>query len=229
MVKHIHYFKTEADFNEARTNNYLEPWVSYTVEGESVAFNKLPITYNAVDLGLPSGTLWCDRNIGASSPEEYGDYYAWGEIAPNKATYTSQNYRFYSNSKYNSTDGKETLDPEDDAAHVVMGGEWHIPSDTQLKELINNTTTAWTTDYNGTGKVGMIVTSKINTNSIFFPAAGISADGTSDPGIRFSIWSSARRRFEDYAASTLIGNSSGMEYYSDEDRWRGLSVRGVIG
>lgn len=229
MAKYVHFFETNAEFNEERTNNYIEPWVSYTVEGDYVAYNKPPITYNVVNLGLPSGTLWCDRNIGSPSPEEYGDYYAWGEIVPNKATYTSQNYRFYSYSKYNTTDGKEALDPEDDAAHIVMGGEWHIPSDTQLKELINNTTSAWTTDYNGTGRAGMIVTSKINTNSIFFPAAGISADGACDVGVRFSIWSSGKPRYEDYGAATLIGSNSGMQYFSDENRWRGLSVRGVIG
>jgi hypothetical protein len=75
----------------------------------------------------------------------------------------------------------------------------------------------------------MIVTSKINTNSIFFPAAGISADGACDVGVRFSIWSSGKPRYEDYGAATLIGSNSGMQYFSDEDRWRGLSVRGVIG
>lgn len=228
-MKYLHYFETETKFNTERKNNYIEPWVSYTEEVKSLAYNKPPITYNVVDLGLPSGTLWCDRNVGASSPEEYGDYYAWGEIVPNKATYTYQNYRFYSYGKYNSTDGKKALDPEDDAAHVVIGGEWHMPSGTQLKELINNTTSIWTTDYNGMGRVGMIVTSKINANSIFFPAAGISADGACDVGIRFSAWSSEKPRFEDYGATTLIGNGNGMEHFSDEDRWHGSSVRGVIG
>lgn len=185
-----------------------------------------------VDLGLPSGTLWATMNVGATKPEEYGNYYAWGEIEPNKAsTYTWDNYRFGSDSpltKYD-TDNKLVLDLEDDAANVVMGGEWHMPTRAQLNELTANTTSSWTTDYNGTGVAGVIFTSNSNGNSIFFPAAGdIWDEGPGHQSEGFGVWSSSRDSSGPHSAWTLYGDSDYMSG-GDDDRDRGLSVRGVLG
>lgn len=191
--------------------------------------------YEAIDLDLPSGTKWANMNVGAESPEGYGDYYAWGEIEPNKASaYTPQNYRFYPGNdndeytKYNDTDNKMTLDLADDAANVVMGGDWHMPTPAQCVELIDNTTSSWTTNYNGTGVAGMILTSNSNRNSIFFPAAGILIDGgSSDRGEGFDAWLSSR--------NSISRRAQVMDGYSDEialfstNRYRGHSVRGVLG
>ncbi len=142
-------------------------------------------TKEAVDLGLPSGTLWATCNVGATSPEEYGNYYAWGEVEPKTyySFYEDGEYKWgvynssdtnYGMTKYNKTDGKTVLDPEDDAAHVNWGGDWRMPTITEMKELLNSEycTWEWTTGYNGTGVAGRIVTSNINGNSIFLPAAG---------------------------------------------------------
>lgn len=190
--------------------------------------------YEAIDLGLPSGTKWANINVGAESPEGYGDYYAWGEIVPNKASaYTPQNYRFYPGndddeySKYNSTDNKMTLELADDAANVVMGGDWHMPTSAQCAELLDNTTTSWTTDYNGTGVAGMIFTSN-NGNSIFFPAAGdVWDEGAENQGKWFYIWSCTRYRFPENACD-MYGNSNRCTG-SNNDRFGGCSVRGVLG
>lgn len=190
--------------------------------------------YEAIDLGLPSGTKWANMNVGAESPEGYGDYYAWGETEPNKASaYTPQNYRFYPGNgdddytKYNDTDNKMTLDLADDAANVVMGGDWHMPTSAQCAELLDNTTSSWTTDYNGTGVAGVVFTSN-NGNSIFFPAAGVVVDGGSgDRGEWFGIWSSSRFSGSWYAWY-VGGNSEGCSL-SDDYRYLGLSVRGVLG
>lgn len=110
--------------------------------------------YESVDLGLPSGTLWATMNVGATKPQQYGDYYAWGEVEiKDETAYTYNKYRFYPGNvvdeytKYNSTDNKMTLDLTDDVANVVMGGKWHMPSRAQLNELTANTTSSWTTDY----------------------------------------------------------------------------------
>lgn len=189
-----------------------------------------------VDLGLPSGTKWANMNLGAESPEDYGDYYAWGEIEPNKASaYTPQNYRFYSGNdngnytKYNDTDNKMTLELADDAANVVMGGDWHMPTSAQCAELLDNTTSSWTTDYNGTGVAGMIFTSNNNGNSIFFPAAGVVIGGGSDGhGEGFSIWSSSRNS-NSWSAWDMGGYSEGCNLNEDDGRCSGLSVRGVLG
>ena len=116
-----------------------------------------------VDLGLPSGTLWATCNIGADSPEKFGDYYAWGETAP-KSYYSSD-------TACGCDDNIWDLLPEDDAATVNWGSEWQTPSAKQIDELINEkyTTTEWTT-LNGVD--GRKITSKSNGNSIFLPAAG---------------------------------------------------------
>ena len=90
-----------------------------------------------VDLGLPSGTIWAAWNVGASSLEEYGDYYAWGETKP-KDKYTWNTYKFGTKDNliyYNKKDGKTILDPEDDVAHIVLGGKWHIPTEEQKTKM----------------------------------------------------------------------------------------------
>ena len=201
----------------------------YNLEYEELA-------YEAIDLGLPSGTKWANMNVGAESPEGYGDYYAWGEIVPNKATtYTLQNYRFYPGNdedeftKYNSTDGKMALYLADDAANAVMGGDWHMPTSAQCAELLDNTTSSWTTDYNGTGVAGMIFTSNNNGNSIFFPAAGVVVGrGSIGQGEGFSVWSSSRNSGSGDAWN-IYGYSEGYYLGDESSRDGGLSVRGVLG
>lgn len=190
--------------------------------------------YEAIDLGLPSGTKWANMNVGSNSPEEYGNYYAWGEIKPNKASaYTLDNYKWLDSStsgmsKYNKEDGKMTLDLEDDAAHVVMGGNWHIPSSAQCAEFLDNTTSSWTNDYNGTGVAGMVFTSKANGNSIFFPAAGGIFDEGSD-GQRefFQVWAASRD--DDSFGAYRMGAMSDSCILGGTHRVNGISVRGVLG
>ncbi len=123
-----------------------------------------------VDLGLPSGVLWAKCNLGAASEEEYGDYYAWGET-DTKDVYSWSTYKHYNTetesiTKYKFDDWKELL-PEDDVA--TLYGDYHTPSYTHYEELIDNTTQVWTAR---NGVYGWLLTSKINGNTIFFPAAG---------------------------------------------------------
>ena len=97
-----------------------------------------------VDLGLPSGLKWATCNVGATAPEEYGNYYAWGENTP-KDNYDWDTYKLTTDggttfTKYNGTDGKTTLDPEDDAAAVNWGGKWRMPTDDEWTELRENCT-----------------------------------------------------------------------------------------
>ena len=231
MGQYLHLYETEAQFNtDYNGEKYNEPWVSYTTDIERVDYNKSKY----VDLGLSSGTLWATCNLGASSPEQYGDYYAWGEIAPKETTaYTKEGYRFYPGNqgeytKYNSTDNKMTLGLTDDVANVVMGGDWHMPSRAQFNELTANTTSAWTTDYEGTGVAGVVFTSNINGNSIFFPAAGGVFDGSAGgQGVDFRVWSSSRNSGSGSAG--LLGGGSGYMYMYYDYRYYGQSVRGVLG
>ena len=153
-----------------------------------VTVNSTAEQHAYVDLGLPSGTLWATCNVGATSPEDYGDYFAWGETTgynDGKTTFDWSTYKWCngssstmtkycnnSNYGYNGfTDNKTELDLEDDAAYVNWGAAWRMPSYEQFKELTNSsyTTTAWTTQ-NGVG--GRLITSNSNGNSVFLPAAG---------------------------------------------------------
>ncbi len=129
-----------------------------------------------VDLALPSGTLWAIRNVGANSPEDYGDYFAWGETAPKKKydwdTYKwgyLDNYGVARMTKYGPVDNKKELEPGDDAAYVNWGPLWRMPTPEQLSELKYECEWQWTT-INGVN--GYLVISSRNGNSLFLPATG---------------------------------------------------------
>jgi uncharacterized protein (TIGR02145 family) len=134
--------------------------------------------HDYVDLGLPSGTLWATCNVGASKPEGYGNYYAWGETAT-KAVYDWSTYKWTSGwsstpTKYTGSSSAE-LELSDDAAYVNWGKNWRMPSKAQFDELINSsyTTTTWTSI---NGIYGWKITSKMpgyTGNYIFLPAAGL--------------------------------------------------------
>lgn len=134
-----------------------------------------------VDLGLPSGNLWAECNLGASSPEAYGDYYAWGEVEP-KQEYTYPNHKWYKEgapslgfTKYNNEDGKLMLEDEDDAVIQKLGNGWRTPTLADFRELTNQKyTTIEKTTLNGVA--GYKITSKKNKKSIFIPCAGFKQD-----------------------------------------------------
>lgn len=191
------------------------------------------IPNGAVDLGLPSGTLWADRNVGADSPEAYGDYFAWGETEP-KYTYGWSTYKwcrgsedtmtkYCTDSSYGTVDNKTVLDLEDDAAYVNMGKEWRMPTYDELNELRTECTWTWTWQK---GKKGYKVTGP-NGNSIFLPAAGIRLkSGFDQPGSHGYYRSSSLH--ESYSSSAY-----NLYFYSDYHntytgyRYGGLTVRAV--
>ncbi len=133
--------------------------------------------HDYVDLGLPSGLLWATCNVGANSPGEYGDYFAWGETTP-KDVYNWSTYKYCNGSestitKYTgSDDGLTTLLPEDDAATANWGGNWRMPTEEEWMELVYNTTVTWELQ---NGLAGRRFTAT-NGNSIFFPIAGYRLD-----------------------------------------------------
>ncbi len=193
----------------------------------------------AVDMGTVvngKNITWALFNIGASSPEEYGLYYAWGETEP-KENYSWSTYKFGASSsgpfsKYNTkesygtVDNKTVLDPEDDVAHVKLGGNWRMPTDAEWTELRTKCTWTWTTNYNGTGVTGRIVTAT-NGNSIFLPAAGNRSDTRLyDAGSLGIYWSSSRNTDDPGYAWDVYFNFGNVYRFSDY-RCYGLSVRPV--
>ncbi|MBO7100341.1 MAG: hypothetical protein J6W21_10800 [Bacteroidaceae bacterium] len=189
-----------------------------------------------VDLGLPSGTLWATYNVGASKPEEYGDYFAWGETK-SKSNYSWSTYKYCKGSSTTMTkyctssdcgtvDNKTELEPADDAATANWGTGWQMPSLAQQQELINTsyTTTTWTTQ---NGVYGRKIISKSNGNSIFLPAAGYRyATSLFDAGSGGDYWSRSLDTSYSYNRYNLYFSSSNI-YTSFSNRICGQSVRPV--
>ncbi len=187
-----------------------------------------------VDLGLPSGTLWATSNVGANTPEAYGDYFAWGETQPQASnTYNWSSYKYCNGSYYTLTkycndsghgdngftDNLTTLEASDDAATANWGGAWRMPTKAEMQELEYNCTVTWTTQ---NGINGRLFTGP-NGNSIFLPAAGYRRDGSLySPGGDGFYWSSSLFGVPDKAWG-LQGNYS-VSYYV---RCKGFSVRPV--
>lgn len=187
-----------------------------------------------VDLGLPSGLLWATMNVGASSPEGYGDYFAWGETEPKDvydwSTYKWCNGSYTSLTKYNTSssygtvDNKTTLELSDDAAYKNWGGAWRMPTDAEWTELREQCTWTWTSQ---NGVNGYKVTSKSNGNSIFLPAAGY-RDGSSlhYAGSYGHYWSSSLDTDSPNTAWNVLFNYADVNR-SNNSRYYGHSVRPV--
>ena len=206
----------------------------------TLAIAQAPADVQAVDLGLPSGIRWASCNVGATTPEGYGDYYAWGETE-SKKDYSWTTYKYanvgeryhYKFTKYCTDassgdngfiDNKTVLEPEDDAATANWGDVWRMPTDAEWTELREQCTWTWTTQ---NGVNGYQVTSTTNGNSIFLPVAGF-RNGT-------SLYLQGRRGY--YSSSSLLENYSDNVwivtfnheevYRHSNNRNNGLSVRPV--
>ena len=188
--------------------------------------------YEYVDLGL--SVKWATCNVGASKPEEYGDYFAWGETQP-KDYYDWSTYKWcngsyntltkYNNSSsYGTVDNKTQLELSDDAARANWGGSWRMPTKAEQDELRQQCTWTWTTQ---NGVNGYKVTSKKNGNSIFLPAAGYRYGSSLDyAGSYGYYWSSSLYTGSPYYAYVLLFGSDGVGWYYDY-RYYGHSVRPV--
>ncbi len=193
--------------------------------------------YAYVKMG--DGLKWATMNIGATKPEEYGDYFAWGETAV-KTDYTWSTCFDTSDdgsttTKY-ATDKKTVLDLEDDAARKNWEGTWRIPTIDEWTALLNtdNFEWTWTSDYKGTGVAGEIVTSKVTGyegNTIFLPAAGWKLyDGCYneiDGVVYGNYWSSSLHDSRSYWAKYLLFRSDGVLDDGNEARCYGHPVRAV--
>ena len=189
-----------------------------------------------VDLGLPSGLLWATCNLGATNPEDYGDYYAWGETAT-RTTYDWSTYAYGSDwnqltkycnkSRYGLdgfTDNLTTLEPTDDAATAVLGNGARIPTKAEWQELLDNTTPEWTTVNNVYGRKF----TASNGNSLFLPAAGYRGGSSLNyDGTYGYYWSASLFESYPYLAWSMGFSSGSQDVYNDGYRSYGRSVRAV--
>ena len=188
-----------------------------------------------VDLGL--SVKWATCNVGASSPKDYGDYFAWGETEPKEvydwSTYKYCNGSYDSLTKYNTSssrgtivDNKTQLELTDDAARANWGGRWRMPTDVEMTELRINCAWKWTSQ---NGVNGYRVTSKSNGNSIFLPVAGYRRDSSLNfAGSYGNYRSSSLDTDNPHNAYDMMFSSSYVDQ-DDSNRCCGLSVRPVLG
>lgn len=187
-----------------------------------------------VDLGLPSGTLWATCNVGATSQEESGDYYSWGETTTKERFYNSD-YKWYDantdlytkyvlNEKYGTIDNKTELEPDDDVAHVVWGGDWRMPTEQDVEELMNNA--RWYMDEKNS-VYGYTIVSNKNSNSIFLPfAGGRFYSGVQDSNSQGCYWT---KNVTSYYGATYLSIKWDEKSMGGWFRQYGLSVRPVLG
>ena len=192
------------------------------VDGVTDGHKEEDVAYQLVDLGLPSGTKWAERNIGAKSEEDVGLYFSWGNT---DGHVFGTDYDF-DEDVYNETQGAKLegdIDLEHDSARVNMGEPWRMPTSEEFQELDDNCTHEFCSV---NGYRGMRFTSKINGNSIFFPCSGFGYGTTWY--YRGSIgyyWSGSL-----YSATNgrSLGFGSGGVYPQDNnDRFYGFAVRAV--
>ena len=208
-----------------------------------------------VDLGLPSGTLWADHNIGATNPEDYGDYYSWGETATKEtydwSTYFDTNDGGQTFGKYNNDDGKTELVTSDDVASQTWGGKWQMPTQAMIQELKSQCYWVWTTTYNGKSVSGYIVYKaetdtdkgvKVTSGSspssdydvatdphIFLPAAGYRRSSEpSNEGLNGYYWSRSLDPKDSKNACNLFFSSGGVLNDCASSRDCGFAVRLVV-
>ena len=218
-MRYIKGFETESAYNAYKQGaTFITPNISAIIGSNKIYYNP-PVAdiYNGhpyVDLGLPSGTKWATMNVGASNIEDYGNYYQYGKG-------TSQYSETYQDEIYHGTEIPLSL--EYDTAAQVMGGEWHMPTQAQFQELLDNCTWEWTTlnEING-------YTISNNGNSIFLPASGAADPSVEryNAGTEGNYWTSTT--INEWDARSLWFKSD-LKIISNPEHSAGYTIRGVVG
>lgn len=193
------------------------PNVSYCINEDEVHYNPTdPDPYKGHEYVEIGGLKWATMNIGAESPTDWGQYFAYGETIGydnvDTKQYSWSDYKFTEDggqtfTKYNTADGLTTLQPEDDAAHIIWGGNWRTPTLAEFENFIDSVNITFTSGYNGTSIPGIICTDKQDSSKqIFFPQAGVFEDGR-------IIRNSGSYRYGVYNSSTL---STNYQPYGDD-------------
>ncbi|MCQ2308658.1 MAG: hypothetical protein MJZ78_01585 [Bacteroidales bacterium] len=227
LIENTKYYVRAYAINDAGTGFGSE--ISFTTKIGSWSGE-----HEYVDLGLPSGLLWATCNVGANTPEDLGDYFAWGETTTKNYYGWFLSYKWYndscnsitkycSDSHFGVVDNKTILDPDDDVAHVKWGENWRMPTCDEINELKTNCTFVWTTQ---NGVPGILVTGQ-NDNSIFLPAAGYHIDESHYDAFMCGTYWSSSLESEYPEVAFCLSFSVGFNGIYDFGRHGGLSVRPV--
>lgn len=178
--------------------------------------------HDYVDLGL--SVKWATSNLGATSPSDFGNYYAWAEIEP-KADYSENTYVYHNDKGQYYVFDSDIEGTEDDAAHVAWKGSWRLPTKEEWEELARKCNWKWT---NKEGHNGYLITGS-NGNSIFLPAAGGYIGSKLSYTEMGLYWSS--KQMEEFVSGAygFHFNSSGKGWGDGSFRWQGHTIRPVLG
>ena len=231
MKKFITKFDTTAELTTfSATTDFGRPHVSLTEDDSKVHYFGDP-THNEpeyVDLGL--SVKWATCNLGASSSEQPGKYYAWGETTGYTGEQIENKERTFISDEYDNNKSKPasdfigTLGAEYDAATKELGSNWRIPTKDDYQELLDNTTQEWVTNYNGID--GNIFTSTKNSNTIFFPAAGFASFGLGYMGYN-GMYSTSVSTNHDARTELDMYNNGNIEFDDGCERYIGAPIRPV--
>ena len=191
--------------------------------------------YDYVDMG--EAGKWATCNVGATSPEESGLYFQWGDTQGYTAEQVINGEKEFllTDYKYADENFTDVLQPEDDAAHVHMGGDWRMPTSDEFVKLYDLCKRSWVYDYEGTGVSGSLFTLKTDSSKqLFFTAAGYCNGKVRDDGYSSRVWSSSSytdmdNNYYQYGIGLLYPNMGGVSPDCWFDRYWGLSVRGILG
>ena len=252
-MKYLTLHETTSAY-EAAESGLLMPHVALTLDNNEVHYKPyvdpckseiVKTTYEWVEIG---GIKWATKNVGALTITDYGQNFSWGGTKGYTNDHVSGScHAFYwtdhelgdggsepSNmTKYNSTDGKNVLDAEDDAATVNMGSGWRMPTADEFQALGTATTSAWTDSYEDSGVAGLVLTSKSDiSKKLFFPAAGCCGNGSVyNVGSNGYYWSSSlfSHKTDKTKAYSMVFYSGYVGWTGYPLRYYGQTVRGVFG
>ncbi|MGN0029979.1 MAG: hypothetical protein ACI35Q_09670, partial [Marinilabiliaceae bacterium] len=246
-----HYLSRFRGFSVRPVCPSAETTKAYNAPDSSVG-GQVPTAADAVDLGLPSGTLWAPYNVGATKPGEAGSYFAWGETTA-KESYDWSTYKHMKEgesdwthiNKYTADDnqitadwytdvkfvgdGKTTLEAAYDAAAQNWGGKWRMPTRDQLNELFSECTSEWKDeDWDANGSLAGYLLTGPNGKKLFLPAAGRRRNfDLRSVGSRGYYWSAELYSGGSSGARYLVFNSGYWNADSNYGRYCGFSVRPV--
>jgi len=243
MIDYITDFATTADFNAVK-DSLETPHVALTEDDMQVHYMPYVDPYGGHEYVEIGGLKWATMNVGATGVTDYGLYFQWGDAqgytADQVGSGSGQKYfgwadYKYTNdggstfTKYNSTDGKTVLEASDDAVAAAWGGNWRMPTTEEFATLSAATTSAWTSNYQGSGVRGLVLTDKTDGSKVlFFPAAGYCYNGSVlDAPYEGRYWSSSLGvGYVQYGRGMYISQYS-VAWNNHYDRYVGFAVRGV--
>lgn len=245
MSKYLKLFETTSQYEEyINGSDVVLPNVSVAEDAPTTVHYNPYDPYGGHDYVEIGGIKWATMNVGANNITDYGLHFQWGDTqgytaqqVPSEKAFSWDDYKYgkYNSSdydkgmtKYNNTDGKTTLDSEDDAVTAAWGGNWRMPTHEEFQALVNATTNQWTTI---DGVSGRLLTSKDDSSkTLFFPAAGYCGGGNvSGVGYSGYYWSRSLNTDDVNDAWDLYFSGGSVDPDDYYDRCQGYSVRGVFG